>query len=310
MLEADRLIASTDVELDALFRQATTLPLASFVNTGAHRIDVSRREIVNDARWKGFLPKGLPLDEVAARLSTGYAKRFWMQRARCLGETQYLDGRVNLKHVLEEVTLEQPVNDLDAGRYILLRYTDPVFEHIFYDTMKMVSTDVILYRGYTGQFPGGRRGWTAPLLRRYGFGQAGVDDHEALVRRATAVSRRHLLGRWRMDLVHGRQSVGVAHLTCSSSTRGPVESRLEPTDAGRGVLPPALVDHLTGPDLVAAAPELRRLDDDLLLGTWVTDLTGPYARLVLGGSLPLFRPTKDARGRRRFALHYMLTRDA
>ena len=195
MLDVDRLIGSTDVELDALFRQATTLPLDRIVNPGAHRIDPARREIVNDARWKGFLPKGLPLDDVAARLSTGYAKRFWMQKGRCLGETQYLDGRVNLKHLLEEVTIDRPVNDLDPGRYIVLRYTDPVFEHIVYDAMKLVSDDVILYRGYTGQFPDGRRGWTAPLLRRYGFAQAGVDDHESLVRRATAPSRRHLPAR-------------------------------------------------------------------------------------------------------------------
>ena len=249
MFEVDTLVDATDAELDALFRNATTLSLERFINTGQHQIDPARREIFNDARWKGFLPKGLPLGEAAARLSTGYAKRFWMQKGRCLGETQYLDGRVLVKHLLEEMTIEQPVNDLGPGRYIILRYTDPVFEHIFYDVMKAVTDDVILYRGYAGAFPDGRRGWTGPLIRRYGYAQAGVDDHAAMMRTATEPTRRQLLGTWRMDVVHAQQSRGVAHLTFSGGSRGPVESRLEVTDAGRGLLPPAVTRHFTSRQL-------------------------------------------------------------
>jgi hypothetical protein len=308
MLEVGELVDATDAQLDIFFREATTLGLDRFINTGQHHIDTSRHEIFNDARWKGFLPKGLPLGEVAARLSTGYAKRFWMHKGRCLGETQYLDGRVTLNHLLEEVTIEQPVNDLEPGRYIVLHYTDPVFEHIFYDVMKAVSDGVILYRGYTGKFPNGTRGWTAPLIRRYGIAQAGVDDHEALLQLATVPTRRQLLGRWRMYIVHALQSRGVAHLTFTAGSRGPIESRLEVTDAGRGLLPPAVVRHFTSADFTAAAKEARRVDDDLLVGKWVTDFEGPYAKLLLTGALRLFQPQKSARGKRRFALHYLLSR--
>lgn len=308
VFEVDDLVAATDAQLDGLFRQATTLGLDRFINAGEHHIDVPRREIFNDARWKGFLPKGLPLGEVAARLSTGYAKRFWMQKGRCLGETQYVEGRVNLKHLLEEVTIAQPVNDLDPGRYIILRYTDPVFEHIFYDVMKAVTDDIILYRGYTGEFPNGRRGWTGPLIRRYGVAQAGVDDHAKLMGVASVPTRRQLLGTWRMDIVHALQSRGVAHLTFSAGSAGRIESRLELTDDGRGVLPPAMTHHFTSADFTSAAKEARRVDDDLLVGRWVTDLEGPFAKLAMAGSVRLFRPEKTARGRRRFALHYLLSR--
>jgi len=308
MHDVDRLVDATDAELDTLFREAATLGLDHFINTGQHQVDVPRREIFNDARWKGFLPKGLPLGEAAARLSTGYAKRFWMQKGRCLGETQYLDGRVLVKHLLEEITIEQPVNDLAPGRYILLRYTDPVFEHIFYDVMKAVSEDVILYRGYSGRFPDGTRGWTGPLIRRYGMAQAGVDDHDALMRVAAVPSRAQLLGRWRMDVVHARQSTGVAFLTFAPGPRGRIESRVEVTDAGRGALPPVVVSHFTSADFTAAGREARRLDDDLLVGKWVTDFSGPYAKLLLAGAVRLFRPVKTPRGKRRFALHYLLSR--
>ena len=39
-------------------------------------------------------------------LATGYAKRFWKQGRRYLGETRYLDGNLLVKHSLEEITID------------------------------------------------------------------------------------------------------------------------------------------------------------------------------------------------------------
>ena len=139
-------------------------------------------------------PRGSPLRDIFARLATGYAKRFWKQGNRYLGETLYVDGRIRVKHSLEEFTLDRPVNDLDPGKYILLRYTDPVFEHLFYDVMRAADDGVILYGGYTGRFPDGKRGFTGLLMRRYSFAELGERDHEQLVRKGKRPAKDALNG--------------------------------------------------------------------------------------------------------------------
>ena len=169
-IDPTQLVNSTDAQLDEMFRAAGTLPLDQLMNTGEHRVDLASHTIYNDAHWKGWVPKDLPLDEIFTRLSTGYGKRFWKQRKRALGETLYLNGRLLVKHALEEITIDRVTNDLDPGRYILLHYTDPVFEHIFYDVMRTIDDGVILYRGYAGRFPGGSGGerwrWAGDGRRR------------------------------------------------------------------------------------------------------------------------------------------------
>ena len=57
----------------------------------------------------------LPLRDSMTRLATGYAKRFWKQGQRYLGETRYLDGQILVKHSLEELTLDRRTDDLDPG---------------------------------------------------------------------------------------------------------------------------------------------------------------------------------------------------
>jgi hypothetical protein len=307
--DVDTLVAATDQELDGLFRQASTLPMQSLINSGAHRVDAAGGEILNDHRWKGFLPRGLPLRDLTAQFGVGYAKRFWLRKGRCLGETQYLDGRVTLNHRLDEVSLERQVNDLDAGRYIVLYYTDPGFEHIFHDVMKVVSESVVLYRGYRGLFPHGTRGFAAPLLRRYGLAQAGVDDHDALLSGALPAAPDQLAGRWRMDVVHAQQDVGVARLTFTAGGDGRVRSAFEGGKASPHVLPPGMTEHFSSPDFLAASSGVRQLTEDVLAGRWETDLTGAYAKLVLSGALPLFRQTKDSTGRKRFTMRYLLWRE-
>lgn len=307
-LRPDELVDWTDVQLDAAFRAVETLPLARILNAGDHRADVAQQEIYNDANWKGYLPKGLKLRDTAARLSTGYAKRFWAQKGMVLGETIYLNGRILLKHLLEEVMIARRTNDLAPGRYLLLRYTDPGFEHIYYDVMKAPTPDLILYRGYTGKYPDGRRGWTAPLMRRFTFAQMGTRDHGLLFAGGSRPSEEDLLGPWRLEAIAtSDQLVDMARLQVERGAGGRLRSVVDASATGHDrPLPPFVADHFQKNACPTLLRETRRVDHEYLLGRWTTGITGPFARLQLAGAPGLFHAEKGTSGPRRFTLYYAL----
>jgi hypothetical protein len=299
------LAGATDDELAATFRSVSTLPLDTFVNAGGHVIDLATRTIFNDEYFKGWLPRGLALRDIFTRLSTGYAKRFWKQGDRYLGETLYLDGRIKVKHALEEFTLDQPTNDLDPGTYILLRYTDPVFEHLFYDVMKAPTEGVIVYGGYSGRFPDGKRGFTGVLMRRYSFAELGVRDHEAMFQAGKRPAADALPGTWRLDAIAtSNHAVHVGRLVVTD-VDGQLQGQCEPVEAPDVLVPSFLPEHFT----TSATRLLRelRVVDDQTVGTWHTEVSPLYARFV-SASPGLFHRDRD-RGARRYTLRYVLTKD-
>jgi hypothetical protein len=307
IVDPHRLAEATDAELADVFRKVTTLPLDTFVNEGGHRVDLAARTIFNDEHWKGWLPKGLtlPLRDIFARLATGYAKRFWKQGNRYLGETLYVDGRIRVKHLLEEFTLDRPVNDLDPGTYILLRYTDPVFEHLFYDVMKAADDGVIVYGGYTGRFPDGQRGFSATLMRRYSFAELGERDHEQLVRKGKRPGKDVLKGRWRVDAVTtSDHATPIAYLSFAQKG-GKVTVRSEPVDHPDVLVPAFVVEHFSADDSATLERELRWIDEQTMVGTWKAEISALYARFV-AATPGLFR--RGDKGSGRYTLRYMLTR--
>jgi hypothetical protein len=300
----------TDAQMDDLFLRSEALPLDGFLSGGAHQVDLAAHEIYNDQRWKGFMPKGLPATEATARLSLGFAKKLWKTKSGFGGETQYFGGRITTKHTVKEITLDTQTDDLPPGRYVLLGYTDPVFQRLFYDLLKPIGDDFMLFRGYTGQFPGGKRGWTALLLRRYPFAQMGIDDHDLLFRSGSNPTDENLLGTWRLDaLYHANRPVEIARLRIDSSASGQLEIDCDTSDSGQGLLLPKFVsEHFQTEHLRALQSELRTVDHEYLVGKWTTDIRGPYAKFLLAGSPGLFHPEKGAGRARRFALYYLLTR--
>jgi hypothetical protein len=311
LADPHRLAEATDAELADVFRKVTTLPLEIFVNEGGHRVDLAARTIFNDEHWKGWLPKGLtlPLRDIFARLATGYAKRFWKQGNRYFGETLYVDGRIRLKHALEEFTLDRRVNDLDPGKYILLRYTDPVFEHLFYDVMKAADDGVIVYGGYTGLFPDGKRGFTGTLMRRYSFAELGERDHEHLMRKGKRPAKDALKGRWRIDVVTtSNHATPIAHLSFVQKTGGKVGIQCEPVDHPVVLVPAFVIEHFSADDSTALARELRWIDDQTMVGTWKPEISSLYARFV-AATPGLFRRVADKTSGRH-TMRHMLTRTA
>lgn len=306
-IDPNQLAEATSEELADLFRKVSTLPLDAFMNAGGHKIDVAARTIFNDEHWKGWLPRGLVLRDIFARLATGYAKRFWKQGNRYLGETLYLDGRIKVKHSLEELTLDRPTNDLDAGRYILLRYTDPVFEHLFYDVMKAADEGVIIYGGYSGRFPNGTRGFTGVLMRRYSFAQLGVRDHQQLVRKGSRPAKESLAGVWRIDVVTtSNHATPIANLSFVRKTGGKAGVQCEPVPNPAVLVPSFVVEHFTADDSSRLERELRRIDDRTMVGTWNAKIGGLYARFV--AAVPGLFHRDAEKGSGRYTLRYMLTR--
>jgi hypothetical protein len=280
------------------------------LNGGKHQVDLDAHEIYNDERWKGFMPKGLPASEATARLSLGFAKKLWRVKNGFGGETQYFGGAITTKHTVKEITLDRQTHDLPPGRYVLLGYTDPVFENLFYDLLKPVSDDLMLFRGYTGQFPDGKRGWTALLLRRYPFAQMGIDDHDLLFRGRSAPADDVLLGAWRLDaLYYSNQPAQIARLRFDRSAKGSLQVECDTSTSRQGLLLPKFVsEHFQTDRLKTLRKELRTVDGDYVVGKWTTDIRGAYAKFLLAGSPGLFHPEKSGGRARRFSLYYLLTR--
>jgi hypothetical protein len=305
-LDPTWLAGATSDELAAALRQASTLPIDDFVNARGHAVDVATRRIFNDEYWKGWLPRGLPVRDIFTRLATGYAKRFWKQGKKYLGETLYLDGNILVKHELEELTIDRPTDDLDPGQYILLRYTDPVFEHLFYDVMRAADDGVIIYGGYNGRFPGGKRGFTGVLMRRYSFAELGERDHQQLFRKGTRPTRESLTRDWQMDAVTtSNHATRVGTLSFVESA-GKLAARFDTIGNPAVLVPSFVVEHFNAGDASKIERELRRVDEQTIVGTWTADISPLYARFV--SAFPGLFHRDGQKGSRRYTMRYLLTR--
>jgi hypothetical protein len=309
-LDPNWLAQATNAELAEKFRGMTTLPLDQLMNAGGHQVDIPTRTIFNDEFYKGWLPKGtrLPLRDSMTRLATGYAKRFWKQGRRYLGETLYLDGRILVHHSLEELTIDRPTDDLDPGQYILLRYTDPIFENIFYDVMRAGNDGVIVYGGYSGRFPGGTRGFTGVLMRRYSFAQLGVRDHQQLFLKGDRVAPAELKGTWRLSgITTANHATPIGDVTFARGADGKTTVRCEETSKPEVAIPSLVLDHFTASDASGLERELRRVDAQTIVGRWAADIGPLYARFVSASPGLFHRETE--RGKRRHILKYVLSSD-
>jgi hypothetical protein len=307
-ISPEELTGVSDAQLERIFQRCVTLGLDRLENRGTVRIDAASRKVYNDRVWKGILPQNLLLTEMATRLYTGYDKRFWKDGDRLLGETQYADGRIPVHHSLEEINLTKRTGDLDPGRYILLRYTDPGYP--FYDVMKVINDELVVYRGYTGLYPHGIRGFDAVLVRSYSFDRLTPDDHRALFQSSTAVAPAGLEGAWRLDLVaHANHAPGVAWLEFQLQPGGALKSRLRVSGLmEQMLLPQDFRSWLESDNFQFDPTTVRAVDGNLAIGKWLRPAKGPEELLPLG-SLSLTQ-TEQIDGRKYTGFYFLLTRGA
>ena len=127
--------------------------------------------------------------------------------------------------------------------------------------MRAVDTGVILYGGYTGKFPEGKRGFTSVLMRRYSFAQLGEQDHQQLFRKGTRATQESLKGDWQMDVVTtSNHATRVGNLSFVESAGGKLAARFETISDPAVLVPSFVVEHFNAGDASKLERELRSVD--------------------------------------------------
>ncbi len=295
-------------QVERVFSRSDTLPIATMLNQGGPpKIDLQKGLIRNDSHWKGFFPKGHILNAMSSALFTGFRKEFHEENGRYTGITSDTDGRIRARNSIEEVRIDKPSGTLEPGRYILLRYLDFPWQG-YYDVFKIINEDLLLGRVYLGEFPKGTRVVSFPMTRAYALNQMTVADHRALYASAQTPTKQDLAGLWRMDVIsNANQAGGVAWLQLDLKPDGRLESKYQMMGLFEGLVIPSFArDHFQLNDFTIFHDEIRKLDDKMLIGKWVTDLPPVLSQLLGASSLGIFH--SDAGGQ--FGFYYTLTRVA
>lgn len=300
-------IQASEAELETMFRRLPSQGIDIMVNSGQRSIDIASRTIRNDEYWKGFFPRGHVLNAMSAAIFTGFKKRFFRAGNEYAGVTSDSDGRINARNALEEIVLDKREGDLDAGRYIVLRYVDPPWQG-YYDIFKVISDNLLIGRVYFGRFPNGLRMFTFPMTRVYSFEQMTVEDHARLWRDGSVPSRRQLQGVWRMDTISNANHLSsVAYLEFQQKPDGRLESRYQLMGLIEGLVVPSFVSsHFQLTDFTPFHDEIRGVADGYMVGKYIMDLAPAISSLFPAASLGVLH-TEDE-GRKRFGFYYTLTR--
>ncbi|MDX1983676.1 MAG: GMC family oxidoreductase [Bryobacteraceae bacterium] len=305
-------ISKTEAELERIFQAAESKDIGMMVNRGGDiEIDTVHKVIRNDHAWKGYFPAGHLLNRMSALIFTGFQKRFELKAAKFSGLTSDTDGRIRARNSLEMLTLTKKTGDLPPGKYVLLKYLDPPWQG-FYDIFKVINPDLLIGRVYMGTYPNGTRLFTFPMTRTYAFNHMRVEDHRQIwEKQASVPTKQDLNGMWRMDVISNANQAGaIAYLQFDLKPDGRLESRYQLMGLFEGlVMPSFAASHFTLTDFTGFHDEIRKVNDDLLIGKWVVELPAETANLPPFGSLGIFHQEQvPGESRPRFGYYYLLTR--
>lgn len=302
-------INDDEADLERIFTRVETQSSAVMVNTGQWSVDLSKGLVHNDNYWKGFFPHGHILNKLSTALFAGFKKKFSRSATGLTGVTSDSDGRINVNNTLEEITLAKPTGTLDAGKYILLRYTDPPW-NVFYDIFKVINQDLLIGRVYFGAYPNGTRMFTFPMTRVYDLNNMTVADHDLLYQRSPAPTAPQLNGLWEMRAIAKSNDTGVvAYLKFDLKPDGRLEARYRFLGLIEGLVEPVLgQDHFQLNDFTPFHDEIRWVDADFMVGRYTTASPPGLSDLFGPNSLGLFHLEKSSGGTDQFSFLYTLTR--
>jgi GMC oxidoreductase len=302
-------IADDEADLERIFTRVETQPMEGMVNTGQWSVDLAQRLVRNDTDWKGFFPKGHILNTLSTALFAGFKKKFTRTATGITGVTSDSDGRINVNNTLQGITLAKPTGTLDAGSYVLLRYTDPPW-NVFYDIFKVINHDLLIGRVYLGSYPNGKRMFTFPMTRVYGLDRMTTADHDMLYQRSPAPTAEQLAGVWEMRAVANATDTGVvAYLEFDLKPGGRIEAHYNFMGLLEGLVHPVLgQDHFELDDFTPFHDEIRMVGPDFMVGKYVTATPPGLADLFGPDGLGIFQVTAGSSGQSQFGFDYTLTR--
>lgn len=305
--DATDYIEASESELEMVFRRSPTLPIEKLVNAdGAPQIDLAARRIRNDRYWKGFFPKGHILNTLSAAIFTGFKKEFRKEGSEFLGITSDTDGRIRARNRLTPLKLARAEGTLEAGEYIKLEYLDLPWTG-YYDILKIINENLIVGRVYFGPYPNGIRMFTFAMTREYTFAQMTVDDHQMLWDQAAVPSKEEMSGVWEMSLISNNNHLGAAaYLAFDNKPDGRLEARYQLMGLMEGLVMPAeLAEHFQLTDFTPFRDEIRKLEDNLMIGKYVVELPGGAVSIPGGNSLGVLHAEPETG---KFGFYYVLNR--
>ena len=300
-------ISRSEPELEAIFRRCPTQSIDVLLNQGGTpAIDVAKRTIQNDRYWKGFFPKGHILNAMSSAIFTGFKKEFHKEGLNYTGITSDTDDRIHARNSLQEITVTRQTGTLEAGEYILLRYLDLPWTG-FYDILKVINNDLIIGRVYFGDYPNGARVFTFSMSRKYGFGQMTVDDHAQLYAAGAVPAPAELSGTWQMDIIANNNQISTAaYLSFDLKPDGKLEARYQLMGLMEGLVIPSFTrDHFHLDDFTPFHDEIRKVDDNVMVGKYMTALPPGLSSLVGNSSVGIFHTEA---GSDEFGFYYVLSR--
>jgi hypothetical protein len=163
------------------------------VNSGAKSIDIEKKEIYNDRRWKGFWPIDSHIP--AWIFQNGFNKTFSLDDGTVKGVTSTFDDHIRGQNTL------RLIDDKDPGKGILLQYTNLAYR-LFYDELKVIDQDTVVGKAFMGKFPHGEVLMKFSMSRRYSFDYMTNEDHEELFEKyGKPPELSEVLGKWEGRMV-------------------------------------------------------------------------------------------------------------
>ena len=305
-------------DLQRILHDTPTQPLESLLNTGKVTFDFDKKRIFRDSFWKGSFAedsllgweerirdsvigdKGVPTGQIFAGGS--FWKRFdKVQSGVATGtvvnyELHQLPGDSEVRQIAYPDNNRRYFKQGDD--VLLLHYLNDPYKQV-YDTIKVIDAQNAIGVMHLGDFPSGVELATFVMARNnYPFEKMSVEDHQLLFAdpHSSVPTSAQLLGQWNGNLIfveHPSSTIlnqlsPVVFQLAFASQGAQLQARYKFGLISTGAEVVMTSEFVRMNDFTAFQGEIRMIDQDTLIGKWVTaelsSLTDPLRNFLEPGS--------------------------